>query len=597
VGDGREVRLRRFLLYLISIAFLLGSGFAKAGPAADTISLLIGYSFRAQSQRVTNLQIKPIRSWELALASFEADATEHNVIKFMLSHWKFWTQVHLLWLAQASDSVEDWEAIIGQLSELGYAIDKESVGILTERFERLRATHWGYPQTITKNFALLLATQGDPSAVHPILDRLGYDYASRLAGPRTQVEMGPIDPHPRWRSDGWLNLPEMDRYVWQNGEVVYRGVRFRAGDLLLVDLNKLFDGFNTSLTAERHRSNFTHNGIVLFWQQGGKTIPVVFEICAAGLRIVPLARYLSPDFVLYAEVHRLRDSVQRPADWSLRLQAAAAELLRHQLGYDFNAHLIPEGGVEVTWGGRPPGVVCSSLVRVLYNYTHIRGVDIPQTPLAPGSRENIRRGGLTALADAGEYVDPTALKMTPQHRRVGVIDNGFLRNVLRERLQGGAEVPGSMGYLMNHLTLDPGASDRFLLRGLRYLVTGIAAMAQSKDPIVGGAVRLFLHRQLGMVPAAIPQAPPASLGLVVTFNHAIEGAAYLIGRSAKRGLPELARFINADARSPIDCSEWVAQLGARVPFHLGEVETRDGIVRTFGEALQRTGARSYFRAD
>ena len=223
-----------------------------------------------------------------------------------------------------------------------------------------------------------------------------------LSGPKYVLDIPPMDPSVRWKSHKWLQLPGMTEYEYAENGLIYRDLLIKEGDLLLVDLNKIFDGINTSFSAPR--SSFTHNGIVIFLEHDGRKVPAVFEIHATGLRIVPLNRYLSPEFTSYVEVFRRTEAGPLNAEWSDQLSQLVNRLLTEQMGYDFNARPIPEGGYDVMVQRGQRCVVCSTLVDMLDKTLGI-AIPIPNSRLHHGAQKNVGAHGRVLVSLDGTILD------------------------------------------------------------------------------------------------------------------------------------------------------------------------------------------------
>ena len=226
--------------------------------------------------------------------------------KYALSHWRAVTQERLLDSVNAADSPAEYADALQRLNQLNRTVlDSRVVVDLAARYERLSARH-GRSNELRGLLAVTLATHGDPRAVGPVLEKIADPVALRLAGPKPFVDLKPVDPHRKWRADGWRTVPGMANYEITHGSVQYRGLQLRTGDILLVDSGQRGGGIYTSFSYPR--SNFTHSATVVLLddqKEANRTIPAVFEMHMGGLRVVPLKRFLSPDFTAYAEAYRL----------------------------------------------------------------------------------------------------------------------------------------------------------------------------------------------------------------------------------------------------------------------------------------------------
>lgn len=569
------------LLRLI-IIFALFAPVLRAEDPVSQVEELIGRSFLAQGGRSGTLYIAEIHALENRLQEGGLSNDEQLTLKYMLSHWRMWTQQYLLGQLPGSDG-RDFLTHTLSLESLGYHLHSSSLSRLDRAYRALSYDQRGEP-ILRARYAHLLATLADPVEAIPRIRDLDVPEALQLCGPASVPQISAINPSVRWRHDGWTRLPGMDEYKTTANGVRLRNIDLEPGDMVLVDLNQIFDGVNTSFGEPR--SQFTHQGVVVFLERDGKRIPAMFEIHGGGLRLVPLHRYLSPAFITYGEVHRLKDKHKRPDNWWAELSRTVERLLATQMGYDFQVREIPEGGLELMLDRNQLAVVCSSLPDVIFKTLGVP-VHVEPSALNPGVIPNLRRFGLGELADRGHYLTPTDFRRSEDFRRVGVIDNGFARNIVRELMMGSPHVPGSVGYLMTHRRLDPALitpwQRRCLFRSVHWAMDHL-----QRGTRVGKLIEGSLSLALGVEPHMLPQGPAEMLAMIVTLNNGIEKSGNVLLAGAPTGFPELG----GGARGR--CDVLFQALAVHRPFHLQRFETQIPIRLPVSDALRRSGASGAF---
>jgi hypothetical protein len=264
------------------------------------------------------------------------------------------------------------------------------------------------------------------------------------------------------------------------------------------------------------------------------------------MRIVPLARYLTPKFIYYGEVYRVKPELKRDPQYGAKLSALVSRILKEQLGYDFNARAIPEGGYDVMVKCGQTNVVCSTAVQMLNESLGIKA-EITPSHLSVGAAFNIGKTGLTELAERGSYVTPTDIKRSADYDHVGTIDNNFKVNLVREWMMGSPDVDSSFGGRMEWNRLD--VSGLALWKGglVFKLVKGLASFAQV--PYASAPFFWLANWAIGLNHKTLPKAPPLALASVVALNNRLEAAGKQI--SGCEELVEAARF-----RQAFDLAEW-----------------------------------------
>ncbi len=216
-----------------------------------------------------------------------------------------------------------------------------------------------------------------------------------------------------WSWERWSQIPELSEYRFSNldssgrpGGLTYRGIRYRAGDLLLVDQNTHYSGIFAGLMDQPNLAS--HIGIVVILEKAGRYFPAVIESFELGVRAIPLSVFLSADFTSYAEVFRLREA---PEDWGADLEKVAIEILSEPHGYDFYAQDKAQDGVRRY-------LTCTTLISCFFEKTGVKSV-------SPASRFHSRvQPALQKLGlGVSLILTPTDILQDPRFSCVGVVDH------------------------------------------------------------------------------------------------------------------------------------------------------------------------------
>ncbi len=509
-----------------------------------------------------------VLEWEHGLEVSRLSSEEHLRIKYLISHWRHYS-ANLLVL-QAMQQPFYLRDILQGLKDLRAPLSDSSLELLNRVTSNSSTT--GRTRVA---FLELAAAFGNRRSLQKLLEnKRGL---SRLAGPVPLSNLAPMVAGP-WKNQGWLNDGEFRKldfelrhYLGDASHVVLRGTQIRPGDILLIDHHQSYDGLNTSFSSPR--SSFTHCGVVVFLEYDSprgeiQTYPAVLEIHEAGVRVVPLANYISASFSDYLEVYRLRDESRKGEAFSRRLNVLARTLLDVQLGYDFNARPIPQGGLYPMLNDGHFGVTCSSLADLIYKSL---GIDLKLSPsqLPLGARMNIALMGLSELAERGNYIAPSDFKQSPALERVGVIDNAFGSNVQREVLIGSPELLGSVGQLLTQHILD---AKRLRNLSWRYRLVEFLAKRVEKKSWLGRTFLAFTEKKKGLNVDTFPMAPSGTLAAVSALNQLIE-----------------------EASNSFKCSSLLEAAADAQPFDLLEIENSLQVRSSVIESLQKSGFSRAFR--
>ena len=151
-----------------------------------------------------------------------------------------------------------------------------------------------------------------------------------LAGPARVLPVQ-ANSRSRWPFSRWCDDPQFSEYLFENNKVLYRGIEFMPGDVLLTNTNR--DGNGIYIINGIPAGHFPHSGFYALLSHQGRQIPCVMETYEFGVRAVPLNTFLHPRFSSYVEVHRHRDI---SAEHDAAINACARFLMENTKGYNFD---------------------------------------------------------------------------------------------------------------------------------------------------------------------------------------------------------------------------------------------------------------------
>lgn len=245
-------------------------------------------------------------------------------------------------------------------------------------------------------------------------------------GPKEILPIPPVlgskFPFHKWTQQKGLSVSSYD---FRDGQIEFRGLKLRTGDILFVDANiEGADGLFSSLSD--NASLATHLGMVVFIETEGNLFPSVVEIHKFGLRAVPLNVFLSPHFANYLEVYRSKDSGS--VGWENSLSRETLKFLSTPHAYDL-------------WGKEddPRNLTCTTTGLHLLKAV---GAAVPK------NRSQFRFGKIASnLKILGHKVDevllPTDFIRDSNFTMVGVLDHRqWNRSIVHELM---------VGYMVNRL--------------------------------------------------------------------------------------------------------------------------------------------------
>lgn len=356
-------------------------------------------------------------------------------------------------------------------------------------------------------------------------------FESRL--PASMLKLRAYEPHRKFSClpEHWPGDAKNFRYTrTQDGFVEYRGIRFRSGDFMVADLAIPHDGLLESFATEI--PIYTHAGLFVDYEptDGGPRIPAVIEIHKKGKRIVPLAAWLSPNFVYLARALRLP---QVQDDISRLLSNAYRNM--PEISYDWQARdPLPNG---VLTEGRTCAT-CTTLGAILLAQIGIT-YPMPRAIFTAKAVENLSMLGLRSVRD---FYSTSNLGLASGLHNIGSIDNRmFEANFARYMYIGYPSILASVGDNMANKTLVPNR----LPTSYRTTVIEIA-LAQRKD-FIGKT----LQHVAGFKPNQMPDSAPAEvIAFYLVSNHVFsDGIKQFVGCESVQEI--------ASRRCPVVLSEHI----------------------------------------
>ncbi len=325
-------------------------------------------------------------------------------------------------------------------------------------------------------FAQLMARQGVRTQGIPGNDP--------LPGP---VQFLPIQANrrSRWPFSRWCDDPQFGDYLFQNDKVLYRGIEFMPGDVLLTNTNR--DGNGIYTVNGIPAGHFPHSGFYALLSHQGRQIPCVMETYEFGVRAVPLNTFLHPRFSSYVEVHRHRDI---SAEHSAAINACAKSLMEHTKGYNFD-----------TEDPNRDYVSCTTIGQFMFQDAGLQQIS-RRSRSDPEISNNLAKVGYTS-----EWMlYPIDYARDPFMRCVGWIDNHHGNRLLARWF-----IERELSRQLASLDLDPAALP-FNCKLNRWAIQQVRAQTILAKP---------LEAISGFDQYSLPKGPDAVLGLITVLETAL----------------------------------------------------------------------------
>ncbi len=312
------------------------------------------------------------------------------------------------------------------------------------------------------------------------------------------------------RLETWSQREEFARegYPSREGRLVYRGIEYEPGDLLLTNQASDSDGLFSTLLEEQ--INFSHVALFAILPYRGREYPAVIEMNEYGVRAVPLKAFLSKRFNTYVEVFRKRDPWASGAPG--RLAAVALEMIDENHAFDI--HMDPEQNYYLN---------CARTVAEIYR----RAGDLlieGQSRYSDRTLPNLQILGIEKSAGM-RLLMPDDFIRDPRFGIVGVVENRcfldlFCRALTRERIQE----------IWRTEILDPANFP------LRYRLNALVVRA-IQNATWYSSLCVWLT---GLPRAQFPSGPEVFLSLAPIGNQRMEATAQRLRQDLQ---PELARIL------------------------------------------------------
>ena len=266
-------------------------------------------------------------------------------------------------------------------------------------------------RTMIESFVELVMRQGDTRITREVfngqISSLDSEAASsNLDGPGKRIRIPPSYKS-AWPFERWSKHEEFSLYARGPEGVVYRGIEFVPGDILIVNLQNPSEGLFTVVLEGRNYS--PHMAIFVEVETEIGSFPAVYEIHQVGVRLVPLHIFLSDLVSSYVEVFRHKDA---PSDWKDRLNTASLDILSNEQGFNLFADDEHRDGDHY--------LTCVTAVQHLVESSGVLPSYPAPNDVSPGTLVNMKPLGF----EATEYHSPTDFLTWDQLALIGIIDNG-----------------------------------------------------------------------------------------------------------------------------------------------------------------------------
>ncbi len=339
--------------------------------------------------------------------------------------------------------------------------------------------------------------------------------SGNICGPQKSLSMV-ANRKSRAKLEKWGNDPEFQRYYYADGGVVYRGIKFLPGDVLLCSVNLGGNGCFTSFSEPRNYC--FHSGFFCMIPCGDKRVPVVMEVYEMGVRAVPLSHFLGKKFSNYIEVLR---SDQISSQHYLKLGRRALEQTEKTLGYNFD-----------TEDSDRTFMACTTAGTDLYEYIGVTAVAAKSSIINSNIADNLNLFGLCNH----KFLFPVDFLIDQQMSRVGVIDNDAFEACIAQELS-------------DRFFKDVFASGKINFGRLPffYHLIYFAASAAKKGNFLGKIV----EKVAGFPGERLPKGDNKVIGM-------IENCAFYVARMERKLERRIAGSIKYDRRFQLDdfCSFW-----------------------------------------
>jgi hypothetical protein len=274
-----------------------------------------------------------------------------------------------------------------------------------------------YPMLLDR-FAELVLRQGDSRWTERVLTTIEdgeFEVPSEIDGPDKWIRIPPSYKS-RWPFERWSQFPDFAQYRRVDGNVVYRGIEFRPGDVLIINLQNPSEGVFTLALDGRNYS--PHMGMYVDIETDQGLFPAVYEMHQFGARVVPLHLFLSDSISSYVEV--FRHSAARP-EWGRALSTSAKEIVAEDQGFNLFADEEHRDGNHY--------LGCITVIEYLVERAGLDPAHLEASAVSEVALAHLQPLGFRSIA----YLSPTDVLQWEQLELVGIIDNGdYVDNIARQ---------------------------------------------------------------------------------------------------------------------------------------------------------------------
>lgn len=344
------------------------------------------------------------------------DRDELYEFKYQAEQWRHaFLHDSIIRIKESEDPEEIWKEL-GLLEALPLRIFSEDLTAIGDHIESLDANR----APLYDAFRSLILKQGDFELTRELYDRYQtlkpfYAADSIIDGPDKTLKILPLI-NSKWSWKRWSAYSEFINYQRINDNVVYRGIEFKSGDVIISSLNSYSDSAFVVYSEKEDLATHMAVYIDIITQEGN--FPAVFEMKSNGFRLVPLNVYLRPEFIAYAEIFRFRDL---PPGFGEKLSETVLRILPEDHGFNLFA--------DEEHSNNDQYVTCITACLYLFRQAGFSAVLPPETPIKKHFMEMNAHMGFTTE----KMLIPSDLLGWEALRLTAVIDNGgFTDNIIRQ---------------------------------------------------------------------------------------------------------------------------------------------------------------------
>lgn len=430
----------KFLVRIITLCLIVGrllpANEVRAQTAAEQELMEKMESWQVEIRKPSPQEyIESINSNYLALRPHQVDRALMLELRIARSFWAQRLIGHLVERDASSEST--FRETLHLIPRVRGALNLEQAKMLWQA--QLRFAN----DPLTKEVARVIAEHLDHSDVAKVIGPLAdtEEFRQRMGPPyvkRLRPARGGASEKVQWADDpAYQNYSFVTKRDESGAEVIdrtavdYKGMRWKDGDIFLVQTSNPGDGVLTSLgTGEPvfagHmlqflvRTRVNAKGEVEYF-------PGFYEIFEDGVRFLPMSSVLNPRFVWYGEV--LRHDDIRPG-FSTKMNQALDFLKTVDVSFDFLTRSIP---TNTRFAEREDGrsLCCKTLVDyVLFNASHGHMISEKIAEVHP----DIAKQLLVFAFDIRKGIRiPESYYHAQDWKRVGIVDNGAAGSEILEK--------------------------------------------------------------------------------------------------------------------------------------------------------------------